>query len=275
MMISKIRNSRYTKGIALLLAVSFLSEIFAPTRAFALTGGPAQPEFNSFTPVGTSDMVNLSSGDMSYNIPLMDVGGYPLNLAYNSGVGMDQEASWVGLGWDLSVGQINRNVRGIPDDFMGDEMNYKNNIKDNVTVGANFNIAPGLFGFEIPTGDLQLSVGLSLNYNSYSGFSASPSAGISADLGANASIGFNVASSQNGLSISPNLSLHSKTKSNNDGLYSLSSSVGTSFNSRKGVESVSLNMTRKSTLKDRGGRKGSSSIGSSYSYVDNTYTPSI
>src|SRR5690554_7837113 len=91
MIISKIRRSRYTKGIALLLAVSFLSEILAPTRAFALTGGPAQPEFNSFTPVGTSDMVNLSSGDFTYNIPLMDVGGYPLNLAYNSGVGMDQE----------------------------------------------------------------------------------------------------------------------------------------------------------------------------------------
>ena len=64
-------------------------------------------------------MVDLSSGDMSYNIPLMDVGGYPLNLAYTAGVGMDQEASWVGLGWNLSVGQINRNVRGLPDDFNG------------------------------------------------------------------------------------------------------------------------------------------------------------
>ena len=55
-MLRKIRNSRYSKGLALLLVVSFLSEIFAPTSAMALTGGPAQPEFNSFTPIGTSDM---------------------------------------------------------------------------------------------------------------------------------------------------------------------------------------------------------------------------
>jgi len=206
----------------------------------------------------------------------MDVGGYPLNLAYNSGVGMDQEASWVGLGWDLSVGQINRNVRGIPDDFMGDEMNYKNNIKDNVTVGANFNIQPGFFGFEIPTGDLQLNLGLSLNYNSYSGFSATQSIGVNADLGSNSSIGFNVSSSQDGLSISPNLSLHSNVKAKESRLNSLGSSVGTSFNSRKGIEAVSLSMTRKTVDKnDKDKVVDYSSVGSSYSYVDNTYTPSI
>src|SRR5690554_5342328 len=277
-MIQKIRDSRYTKGVTLLLVVSFLLELFAPTRAFALTGGPAQPEFNSFTPIGTSDMVNLSSGDMSYNIPLMDVGGYPLNLAYNSGITMDQEASWVGLGWDLAVGQINRNVRGLPDDFKGDEMNYKNNVKDNVTVGANFNLTPEIFGFQLPTGDVGASVGLSLNYNNYSGFSTSLSSGINADLGANASIGFNVSSSQSGLSLSPNLSIHQKAKKGNEELNNLGVNVGTSFNSRKGIEAVSLNMTRKNMVENKKGKlvtKGSSSVGSTISYLDNTYTPSI
>ena len=41
-------------------------------------------------------MVDLFSGDFNYNIPLMEVGGYPINLSYHSGIGMDQEASWVG-----------------------------------------------------------------------------------------------------------------------------------------------------------------------------------
>ena len=33
-------------------------------------------------------MVDLFSGDFSYNVPLLDVGGYPVNIAYHSGVGM-------------------------------------------------------------------------------------------------------------------------------------------------------------------------------------------
>jgi hypothetical protein len=40
--------------------------------------GPSQPEMTSFKPAGTNDMVNLFTGDFSYNIPLLDVGGYPV-----------------------------------------------------------------------------------------------------------------------------------------------------------------------------------------------------
>jgi len=96
-MIRSIKANRTRQIIASYLSIQLLVATIQPTQLFALTGGPAQPEFNSFTPIGTSDMVNLSSGDFSYNIPIMDVGGYPLNLAYNSGITMDQEASWVGL----------------------------------------------------------------------------------------------------------------------------------------------------------------------------------
>ena len=111
-MIKAIRTSKATKVVACYLTLMLVLEIIAPMKAYALTGGPTQPEFNSFTPIGTSDMVDLASGDFNYNIPIMDVGGYPINLAYNSGISMDQEASWVGLGWDLSVGQIGRQMRG-------------------------------------------------------------------------------------------------------------------------------------------------------------------
>lgn len=74
-----------------------LVESVIPSFSYALSGGPSQPEVEGFTPVGTTDMVDLFTGDFNYNIPLMDVDGYPINLGYQSGVNMDQEASWVGL----------------------------------------------------------------------------------------------------------------------------------------------------------------------------------
>lgn len=42
---------------------------------------------------------------------------FPLNLSYHAGIGVDQEASWVGLGWDLNTGEISRNINGVPDDW--------------------------------------------------------------------------------------------------------------------------------------------------------------
>ncbi len=120
MMLNKFRKSTTLKGLAVFSAVNLLGQIIFPTAAFALGGGPSQAEFQSFEPVGTSEMVNLSSGDFTYNIPLLDVDGYPINLSYHSGVSMDQEASWTGLGWNVNPGVISRGMRGLPDDFAGD-----------------------------------------------------------------------------------------------------------------------------------------------------------
>ena len=55
-------------------------------------------------------------------MPLGDVKGpagvgYPVSISYHAGIQQEQEASWVGLGWDLNVGAINRTVRGFPDDY--------------------------------------------------------------------------------------------------------------------------------------------------------------
>ena len=61
-------------------------------------GGPATPEASSFQKVGVDKLVDLFTGDFSYSIPLMDVDGYPVNLFYNGGITMEQDASWVGLG---------------------------------------------------------------------------------------------------------------------------------------------------------------------------------
>jgi len=58
-------------------------------------GGPGQPEMSSFKSAGTDNMVNLFTGDFSYNINLLDVGGYPVNIFYDGGISSEQEASWV------------------------------------------------------------------------------------------------------------------------------------------------------------------------------------
>ena len=145
-MFKNFRESKKMKFVAAFLAVNLLSQLCLPSVAFALTSGPAQEEFASFEPASTSDMVDLFSGDFTYNIPLLSVpgdrGGYPINLSYHSGIGMDQEASWVGLGWNINVGAINRQIQGLPDDFKGesseansDYVTKRYNSKLNWTVG--------------------------------------------------------------------------------------------------------------------------------------------
>src|SRR6202008_258475 len=108
------------RSISFTLLLVFLTQIVFPTATMALTSGPSQPEVQGFQPISASDMVDISSGDFKYNIPLLDIEGYPLNISYASGISTDQEASWVGLGWNLNIGSINRSMRGIPDDFKGE-----------------------------------------------------------------------------------------------------------------------------------------------------------
>ncbi|TCP24660.1 hypothetical protein EV195_10591 [Tenacibaculum skagerrakense] len=83
--------------------------------------GPIAPEAGTFEPLDATDMVNLLTGDLSYVLPLMEVpspeGGYPITLNYHAGISLDQDASWVGLGWNINPGAINRNIIGVPDDW--------------------------------------------------------------------------------------------------------------------------------------------------------------
>jgi hypothetical protein len=98
--------------------------IVLPGLMQATSEGPQQPEYVQFEQVDASDMVNLVSGDFTYNIPIMEVpgpnGSYPINLSYHAGIGPNQEATWVGLGWTINAGAINRQVNGYPDDYNGD-----------------------------------------------------------------------------------------------------------------------------------------------------------
>jgi len=271
-MIHSIRNSKLSKVTAIYLTIQLILQAVQPNTILALTGGPSQPEFNSFTPIGTSDMVNLSSGDFNYNIPIMDVGGYPLNLAYDAGVTMDQEASWVGLGWNLNVGQIARQVRGIPDDFQGDEIRYENDMKTNKTYGATFGVGGYVFG----NSTVGLNAGLGIQYNNYNGISFMPTFGMTFNMSDNVSLGFNVTGSDtDGANISPSLSLHTKKDKTSTDDFNIGSSFGVSYNSRQGLSSMSLSTTASRVMRENKEvtRYDSGTFSSSRSFVNNTYTP--
>ncbi|MCF6133250.1 hypothetical protein [Flavobacterium wongokense] len=278
-MIKKIRTSKISKVVACYLVLMMFLELTQPMVMFALTEGPAQPEFNSFTPIGTSDIVDLASGDFNYNIPIMDVGGYPINLAYTSGVTMDQEASWVGLGWNLNIGQINRNVRGLPDDFKGDEIETENNLKPNVTVSTTAYVNPQAWGLLDNT--IQIGAGLEIKYNNYTGLAANPTIGASFNLSKNVSLGVSLSSSDDmGATISPSVTMSSflcsarKMGSTING----SLTAGISYNSRQGLQSFNLS----SNLRANHGWKGADlgktgfNIGggsANFSFNDATFTP--
>ncbi|MCT4579945.1 MAG: hypothetical protein N4A35_00895 [Flavobacteriales bacterium] len=141
--LNKIRRSRYAKAFMAFVGVNMLSQIVLPTAAMALTSGAASPEFASFEPVATTNMVNDFTGDFTYNLPVLSVpgpdgGGYSMSLSYHSGASPEEEASWVGFGWTLNPGAINRNKRGYADDFNGVKVTKYNKVKPNWTSGSTF-----------------------------------------------------------------------------------------------------------------------------------------
>lgn len=209
------------------------------------TSGPSQPEMKSFESVNTNNMVDLFTGDFSYNIPLLDVGGYPVSLHYSSGITMDQEASWVGLGWNINPGTISRNLRGMPDDFDGtDSLLRTQHIKENKTVGVKVEGDVEVFGNPGRILSANLSAGLGVFRNTYNGYGIETSVGIGGtgktafgSLTGNLSISNN---SQTGLTVSPSLNVRLSKSDNENNLHS-SLGMGTSYYSRGGISSLQFN----------------------------------
>ncbi|MEL7002133.1 MAG: hypothetical protein AAFN93_05265 [Bacteroidota bacterium] len=200
-----IRKRFYLRTIAIFFIVNMSINILAPTVSLALTSGPSQPEFSSFEPVATTNMVNTFTGDFTYNLPVIEVpgphgSGYPLSLSYHSGSMAEEEASWVGYGWTLSPGAINRNVRGFPDDADGIDVTYYNKMPKNWTATLGASASTELFG-----NDKIASLGLnaSLRYNNYKGFGYNAGAGIYLGKGT-VNLGFNVADGQGSFSLDVN-----------------------------------------------------------------------
>lgn len=271
-----------TKSISWAMLIIWVVQIIYPSVTFAGGGGPTQPEVQGFTPVGVSDMVDPFTGDFTYNIPLMNIDGYPVNIAYNSGVSMDQEASWVGLGWNLNMGAVVRNMRGIPDDFNGDEIAKTEKMKPNINVGLSANLSPEVFAFRLKKkkandklDDLQISANLGVNYSNYQGWGVNLSVGPEFDLGKKLGlkVGFDISgSSENGPGFSPSLN-YSKELMKKDGYSnSLGIQVGAGFNSRDGLQSVSYGASMKSG-KYKKNNSYSDGLNSSFDFGLNNYSP--
>ncbi|AUP79685.1 hypothetical protein [Flavivirga eckloniae] len=216
-------NKNFPKRISVVLAILAFSLFINTTEA----QGPNAPEAGSFEPINVTDVVNLITGDFVYTIPAINVpgpnGGYPLTLSYHGGIGVDQESSWVGLGWSLNPGAINRTINGYPDDW--------NNVKTyeyywnkgdilrqhtvdvtiplygySISVGASWgsmrgfsgSVGMSVAGVTVDAGSDGMSVGIGINkylgvsvgMGLNSGFNAGVYVGTGGDAGLNLGVGY-------------------------------------------------------------------------------------
>lgn len=242
------RLRKYLRFIAAFLVVNTLYYTFYPTIAYALTAGPTAPEATSFEPVDTTDMVNLLTGDLAYNIPLLEVpgpqGGYPMALSYHGGIMTNEEASWVGLGWTLNPGSLTRSVNGYADDHKNVEVSdrFKWEGGSTTITRIGFNIGP-------------ITAGLSIGYDTYQGSGTGFDVGLSAPIftGLGVSVGGGVDPWGNlqtsaGLGVSLGAGQKSATQlggsvgiSTNFETVSGNASVGVSYHNNKGKKLSGVN----------------------------------
>lgn len=238
-----IKSIRAKKALAIFFLSLLTTETLLPLRSMALTSGPTQPEHAQFTPYSSNDMVDLFTGAFKYNIPVMDVDGYPVNLSYASGVGMDDEASWVGLGWNLNVGAITRQLRGVPDDFSGDTVKTFHDVAPRYVYGGRGMVRLELKGLDVAKVSGSLSLGVFSD--SYTGMGAEfgVNAGISAGLvnsgmltgSLDAGINSNTSS---GVTVSSGLSIDLLASQNMAASVGVSANLG--YNTREGLKELTL-----------------------------------
>lgn len=196
-----IRNRNLLKAFAVFFLLEITISTVAPAVSWALTAGPTAPEFSSFEPFDTTDMVNLLTGDMIYNTPVLEVpgpsGGYPMSLSYHAGIKNDQEASWVGLGFTMNPGAINRTVDG----FADDNYNTRREQRD-YWGGGETKTKTWTIGVNLPVRGLGISYNLGHTQDTYKGFSVSRNASVAYSYN-NVNVGFSIGTG--GTSVSANV----------------------------------------------------------------------
>jgi|GEM_PF-3446350 len=170
---------KFSRPIAVFCLLNLFVDLLAPTFVHAVTGHSSMPEYRSFEPVGTTNMVNVFDGSFTYSIPLLDVpNGYPVTLSYHSNeINTEAQASWVGLGWTLNPGSVNRVKRGFPDEFNGQTVKYHTKMPKNWTLtagtGASFELFSKASDEKTKGNGLGLNAGVNIRFNNYQGFGRS------------------------------------------------------------------------------------------------------
>ena len=264
--------------------------------SLAVTAGPGQGESSGFSLGSTDNMVDKFTGDFSYSIPLADVEGYPIVLNYSSNIGMNSEASWVGLGWDLNVGSVSREMRGLPDEFNGEQ-----------TINRTFN------QYKDSTKGFKAGVFASIGKEYKSGFKYVPSAQITAlwgkynntyigwgktfdfGLGASISIGGNdkglfvepsfgigyTSDSKRGIGFNHNMGISAGLESATNNRVSTGFTFGRSFNSRAGITArttgfdISAEYNTPESFKTQGRASGGYGASSTVTYGTATSVPAV
>ncbi|MEO0728259.1 MAG: hypothetical protein AAFZ63_27170 [Bacteroidota bacterium] len=194
---------------------------------------------------------------------------------------MDQESSWVGLGWSFNPGVINREVRGFPDEFKDETIDREFNLRDNYTVGGSRSVGfPELFGIQLL--DFEASAGG--YYNNYRGFGANFNLGVTASFnwlygnGVGLGLGYDTGAGLD-FTVTPKLGL---TNHEQDVWSRLSFTTG--FNSRQGLKELSFDLSHAKgvSLESKiGGEQyiaavinsENSVVGGAISFSGFTYTP--
>ncbi len=231
----------YSRKCALVLAITLIVDTLKPLAAFALTSGPTQPEVQGFKTIEATNMVDLFTGDFNYNLPLFEIDGYPVNMSYNSNARVEDESSWVGLGWSLNPGTVNRDLRGLPDDFKGDIIDKKYNYKEDLTIGAGIGASLEIFGI------VGVGGGGGIFWNNKKGYGIEFKNNVSLSL-ANKIGGLNIGAnssfnSQNGIDFGLSLGLKKNIDKTTAGI-----SASANVNSRQGLKAINFGMSMKSSI---------------------------
>ncbi|MCR9171963.1 MAG: hypothetical protein NXI10_05700 [bacterium] len=260
---NSVKNSSSEKYIP-------VEELNQTGMAVQMTSEGGQTETSGYSLNSTDGMVDKFTGDFSYQIPLMDVEGYPIVISYNSNVGMNQEASWVGLGWNLSVGSVSRDMRGLPDEFNGDQnitktINQKNiQTTNGKKIGASIafgNSGLGLTALGGGYDNSYLGNGKTFDFNAR--IPMTKSIGENYYLNGSFNFGFSV-DTKNGIGRNWGLGI---TPGNSETGKSLNlPTYGRSFNSRIGLTAQSISFSKAIRNTDL-------SISSSFKYGSNTTSP--
>ena len=109
------------KGV-IIYSISIITLIFILIFSHIASASVSEkaPEASSFSNVGGGSDASYT-GDLGLNFPLSTIPGrngfnLPLSLNYKSGIQIDDESTWVGLGWSLGIGAVTRSIKNYPDD---------------------------------------------------------------------------------------------------------------------------------------------------------------